>query len=103
MRFPANLRGWGWAEQGVLRGRHGFRDFPSPFGPERIAQPGQSYSHWNRRQPDELMGQQERKYEWRNGPDGKPRAGPTRQDAGAEGRDAKQHTADQIQHRRERI
>jgi hypothetical protein len=49
------------------------------------------------------MGQEERKREGRHGRDGKPAARPARQDAGAERCDAKQHPAEQLQHRCDRV
>ena len=41
-RFSANLLDCGSAEPAASPARYGFRGLPSPFGPERVPQPGQS-------------------------------------------------------------
>ena len=74
----------------------------SPFGPERIAQPGQRHPHRHRCQPLDVVREQRRRGGQR-GRDGEQAGRPAGQDAGAERRDAKQQAAEQVQEPDERV
>jgi hypothetical protein len=95
MQFPASLLGCGWAELGACPAGYEFRGVLAPFRPERIAQPGQSYSHRHRHECLVLLRKQ-RSHGGQRGPNGKQAGRLARQDAGAERREAKQQAAEDI-------
>src|SRR5688572_28529046 len=103
MQFPATLLGCGLAELGAYRASpegYGFRDLLlegllSPFRPERIAQPGNSYTH---RYPRILLDlvREQRSQGGQQGGNSKQTGRPARKDAGTKRSDAKQQATEQV-------